>query len=167
MPVRACEFDVDSEDDSREEFRWIRENMFNQINEFTDVNKDEKLVMQLWNHHLMSRKVKKIRITAKIWHWNFKIDIWTNNLRCYRRIIFMIVVKKFHCDTRSSFWREICAETIYCTYWILSITACSNHPSKKTSIYSRICLVQRLSNRTILPKIGLTGQFCFFFSEFL
>ena len=57
MPVRACEFDVDSEDDSREEFRWIRENMFNQINEFTDVNKDEKLVMQLWNHHLMSRKV--------------------------------------------------------------------------------------------------------------
>ena len=57
MPVRACEFDVDSEDDSTEEFRWIRENMFNQINEFTDVNKDEKLVMQLWNHHVMSRKV--------------------------------------------------------------------------------------------------------------
>ena len=35
MPVRACEFDVDSEDDSDQEFRWIRENMFNQINEFT------------------------------------------------------------------------------------------------------------------------------------
>ena len=50
-------FDVDSEDDSTDEFRWIRENMFNQINEFTDVNKDEKLVMQLWNHHVMSRKV--------------------------------------------------------------------------------------------------------------
>ena len=45
--------------------------MFNQINEFTgklsdkisdfdfflDVNQDEKLVMQLWNHFLMSRKV--------------------------------------------------------------------------------------------------------------
>ena len=29
-------------------------------------------------------------------------------------------------------------------------------------IYSRICLVRRLSNRTILPKIWLTGQFCFF-----
>merc|ERR1712130_64341 len=57
MPVRACELDVDSEDDSQEEFRWIRENMFHQINEFTDVNKDEKLVMQLWNHHLMSRRV--------------------------------------------------------------------------------------------------------------
>jgi len=57
MPVRACEFEVDSEDDSQQEFRWIRDNMFNQINEFTDVNKDEKLVMQLWNHFLMSRKV--------------------------------------------------------------------------------------------------------------
>jgi len=57
MPVRACEFEVDSEDDSQQEFRWIRDNMYNQINEFTDVNKDEKLVMQLWNHFLMSRKV--------------------------------------------------------------------------------------------------------------
>ena len=30
------------------------------------------------------------------------------------------------------------------------------------NIYRRICLVVRLSNRTLLPKIGLTRQFCFF-----
>ena len=29
-------------------------------------------------------------------------------------------------------------------------------------VYSRICLVGGLSNRRILPKIDLTGQFCFF-----
>ena len=31
----------------------------------------------------------------------------------------------------------------------------------KKNIYTRACLVGRLSNRTISAKVGLTGQFCF------
>ena len=34
--------------------------------------------------------------------------------------------------------------------------------SRVNSLYSRICLVWRLSNRKILLKVGITGQFCFF-----
>lgn len=61
LPIRACEFEYDSEDDSTSEFRWIREHMADQINEFTDVNEDEKLIMKLWNHHLMCRKVLSLQ----------------------------------------------------------------------------------------------------------
>ena len=41
-------------------------------------------------------------------------------------------------------------------------TLLPSKPHFHFSYYSRICLVGRLSIRTILLKIGLTGQFCFF-----
>lgn len=103
MPVRACEFEVDSEDDSQQEFRWIRDNMYNQINEFTDVNKDEKLVMQLWNHFLMSRKVLSLPQIAQacidISH-EYGAFIIENNLR--RNFLLHLLNLVDHCLLKPS-----------------------------------------------------------------
>jgi hypothetical protein len=38
LPIRACEFEYDSEDDQSHEFNWVRSHMVKQIDEFTDVN---------------------------------------------------------------------------------------------------------------------------------
>ncbi|CAG5107468.1 Oidioi.mRNA.OKI2018_I69.chr1.g3341.t1.cds [Oikopleura dioica] len=57
LPIRACEFEYDSEDDQSHEFNWVRSHMVKQIDEFTDVNEDEKLIMKLWNHQLMVTRV--------------------------------------------------------------------------------------------------------------
>ncbi|KAH8875392.1 Polycomb protein Su(z)12 [Schistosoma japonicum] len=52
QPVRACEFDVDSE--AEDSPAWLRQHYQRKVEEFTDVNPGEKQIMQLWNALLLS-----------------------------------------------------------------------------------------------------------------
>ncbi|VDP38316.1 unnamed protein product [Schistosoma margrebowiei] len=52
QPVRACEFDVDSE--AEDAPVWLRQHYQRKVEEFTDVNAGEKQIMQLWNALLLS-----------------------------------------------------------------------------------------------------------------
>uniref|UniRef100_A0A3Q0KFJ5 VEFS-Box domain-containing protein n=1 Tax=Schistosoma mansoni TaxID=6183 RepID=A0A3Q0KFJ5_SCHMA len=52
QPVRACEFDVDSE--AEDAPVWLRQHYQRKVEEFTDVNPGEKQIMQLWNALLLS-----------------------------------------------------------------------------------------------------------------
>lgn len=52
MPVRPCEFDMDSEGE-REEPDWLFGHTKRMIDEFTDVNEGEKAIMKIWNLHVM------------------------------------------------------------------------------------------------------------------
>lgn len=47
LPVKQCEFDVNSEDEM--DPIWLRENTVKMINDFLDVNDGEKAIMKLWN----------------------------------------------------------------------------------------------------------------------
>ena len=38
----------------------------------------------------------------------------------------------------------------------------NSHGERVRVAYSRVCLVERVFNRKSLPKVGLTGQVCFF-----
>ncbi|KAG5446353.1 Polycomb protein Su(z)12 [Clonorchis sinensis] len=52
QPLRACEFDHDSEAEDAPE--WLRQHYQRKVEEFTDVNQGEKQLMQLWNALLLS-----------------------------------------------------------------------------------------------------------------
>lgn len=52
LPVRPCEFDSDSEDESTKP-DWLFGHTKRMIDEFTDVNEGEKALMKLWNLHIM------------------------------------------------------------------------------------------------------------------
>ncbi|TPP58306.1 hypothetical protein FGIG_10179, partial [Fasciola gigantica] len=52
QPIRACEFDVDSE--AEDAPVWLCQHYQRKVEEFTDVNQGEKQIMQLWNSLLLS-----------------------------------------------------------------------------------------------------------------
>ncbi|CAH8664018.1 unnamed protein product [Dicrocoelium dendriticum] len=52
QPIRACEFDVDSE--AEDSPVWLWQHYQRKLEEFTDVNQGEKQIMQLWNSLLLS-----------------------------------------------------------------------------------------------------------------
>ncbi|KAF7254861.1 hypothetical protein EG68_08813 [Paragonimus skrjabini miyazakii] len=52
QPIRACEFDFDSEAEDAPD--WLRQHYQRKVEEFTDVNQGEKQIMQLWNALLLS-----------------------------------------------------------------------------------------------------------------
>ncbi|KAA0196467.1 hypothetical protein FBUS_04634 [Fasciolopsis buskii] len=52
QPIRACEFDVDSE--AEDAPIWLCQHYQRKVEEFTDVNQGEKQIMQLWNSLLLS-----------------------------------------------------------------------------------------------------------------
>uniref|UniRef100_A0A0X3PSN2 Polycomb protein Su(Z)12 n=1 Tax=Schistocephalus solidus TaxID=70667 RepID=A0A0X3PSN2_SCHSO len=54
QPITAAVFDEDSE--SEDAPAWLREHYQRKVEEFTDVNKGEKEIMQIWNVHLLSIK---------------------------------------------------------------------------------------------------------------
>ncbi|BHF65517.1 Polycomb protein suz12 [Sparganum proliferum] len=54
QPITAAVFDEDSE--SEDAPSWLREHYQRKVEEFTDVNKGEKEIMQIWNVHLLSIK---------------------------------------------------------------------------------------------------------------
>uniref|UniRef100_H2YZ92 Uncharacterized protein n=1 Tax=Ciona savignyi TaxID=51511 RepID=H2YZ92_CIOSA len=51
VPVRPCEFDMDSEEETDPE--WLRAHTTKMLDEFTDVNDGEKPIMKLWNLYVM------------------------------------------------------------------------------------------------------------------
>uniref|UniRef100_F6UZR0 Uncharacterized protein n=1 Tax=Ciona intestinalis TaxID=7719 RepID=F6UZR0_CIOIN len=51
VPIRPCEFDVDSEEETDPE--WLRAHTTKMLDEFTDVNDGEKPIMKLWNLYIM------------------------------------------------------------------------------------------------------------------
>nr|XP_039264811.1 polycomb protein suz12-A-like [Styela clava] len=52
LPVRPCEFDIDSEEEASEP-DWLFGHTKRMIDEFTDVNEGEKALMKIWNLHVM------------------------------------------------------------------------------------------------------------------
>ncbi|CAH8845581.1 unnamed protein product [Trichobilharzia szidati] len=52
QPIRASEFDIDSDDDDAP--HWLRQHYQRKVEEFSDVNQGEIKVMELWNHFLLS-----------------------------------------------------------------------------------------------------------------
>ncbi|CAK8686565.1 unnamed protein product [Clavelina lepadiformis] len=54
LPIRPCEFDNDSEEETDPD--WLRNHIKKMLDEFTDVNDGEKPIMKLWNLYIMKHR---------------------------------------------------------------------------------------------------------------
>ena len=80
---------------------------------------------------------------------NYALMYWKGKVQIVKCQISVTVPKKSLCFSGRAFWSEI----------FLQLAGLRIYNSGDSQTYTRVCLVRRLSNRTIFAKVGLREIF--------